>query len=166
MRNAGLDELQAGVKTGGRNINNHRYAGDTTLMAESKEDLKSLWIRVKEKTERATLKLNIKKTKIMASGPSTSQQTEGEKVEAGTKFHLGSKITVDGDCGHEGRRRLLLGREAMTNPDSVLKSKDVTLLIKVCIVKAMAFPVVMYGCESSTVKKAECRTIDAFKPRC
>ena len=136
-------------------------------MAEREEELKRLLMRVKEESEKANLKLNIEKiNKIMVSSPITSQQTEGEKVEAGTKFHLGSKITVDGDCGHEGRRRLLLGREAMTNPDSVLKSKDVTLLIKVCIVKAMAFPVVMYGCESSTVKKAECRTIDAFKPRC
>ena len=115
MRNAGLDELQAGVKIGGRNINNHRYADDTTLMAESKEDLKSLWMRVKEKTERATLKLNIKKTKILASGPSTSRQTEGEKVEVVTDFlFLGSKATVDGDCSHEIRRRLFLGRKMMT----------------------------------------------------
>ena len=136
-------------------------------MAEREEELKRLLMRVKEESEKANLKLNIEKiNKIMVSSPITSQQIEGEKVEAGTEFHLGSKITVDGDCGHEGRRWLLLGREAMTNPDSVLKSKDITLLIKVCIVKAMAFPVVMYGCESSTVKKAECRTIDAFKPLC
>ena len=138
MRNAGLDELQAGVKIGGRNINNHRYADDTTLMAESKEDLKSLWMRVKEKTERATLKLNIKKTKIMASGPSTSRQTEGEKVEVVTDFlFLGSKATVDGDCSHEIRRRLFLGGKAMTNLDSLLKSRDITLLTKVHMVKAM-----------------------------
>ena len=156
MRNAGLDELQAGVKTGGRNINNHRYAGDTTLMAESKEDLKSLWMRVKEKTERATLKLNIKKTKIMASGPSTSQQTEGEKVEVVTDFlFLGSKTTVDGDCSHEIRRPLFLGRKAMTNLDSLLKSRDITLLTKVHVVKAMVFPVVTYGCESWTMKKGQ-----------
>ena len=164
MRNAGLDELQAGVKIGGRNINNHRYADDTTLMAESKEDLKSLWMRVKEKTERATLKLNIKKTKIMASGPSTSRQTEGEKVEVVTNFlFLDSKITADGDCSHQIRRRLLLGKKAMTNLDSVLKSRDITLPTKVHIVKAMVFPVVMYNCENWTVKKAECQRIDAFK---
>ena len=142
MRN----ELQAGVKLGGRNINNHRYADDATLMAESKEELRRLWMRVKEKTERATLKLRIKKTKIMASGPIISWEIEGEKMEAVTDFlFLGSKITVDGDCSHEIRRHLLLGRKAMTNLDSVLKSRDVTLLTNVHIVKAMVFPVVTYG---------------------
>ena len=148
MRNAGLDELQAGVKLGGRNINNHRYADDATLIAESKEELRRLWMRVKEKTERATLKLRIKKTKIMASGPITARQIEGEKVELGTDFFLGSKITADDDCSHGIRRQLLLGRKAMTNLDSVLKSSDITLLTKLCIVKAMVFPVVTYSCES------------------
>ena len=143
MRNAGLDELQAGVKLGGRNINNHRYADDATLIAESKEELRRLWMRVKEKTERATLKLRIKKTKIMASGPNTSWQTEGEKVEVVIDFlFLGSKATVDDDCSHEIRRRLFLGRKAMTNLDSLLKSRDITLLTKVHMVKAMVFPVV------------------------
>ena len=146
MRNARLDESQAGVKLGGRNINNLRYADDTTLMAESEEELKSLLMRVKEERERAGLKLNIKKTNIMASGPITSWQIEGEKVEVVTDFlFLGSKITVDGDCSHEIRRHLLLGRKAMTNLDSVLKSRDVTLPTNVHIVKAMVFPVVTYG---------------------
>ena len=146
MRNARLDESQAGVKLGGRNINNLRYADDTTLMAESEEELKSLLMRVKEERERAGLKLNIKKTNIMASGPITSWQIEGEKVEVVTDFlFLGSKITVDGDCSHEIRRHLLLGRKAMTNLDSVLKSRDVTLPTNVHIVKAMVFPVVKYG---------------------
>jgi len=146
MRNARLDESQAGVKLGGRNINNLRYADDTTLMAESEEELKSLLMRVKEEHERAGLKLNIKKTNIMASGPITSWQIEGEKVEVVTDFlFLGSKITVDGDCSHEIRRHLLLGRKAMTNLDSVLKSRDVTLPTNVHIVKAMVFPVVTYG---------------------
>ena len=146
MRNARLGELQAGMKLGGRNINNLRYADDTTLMAESEEELKSLLMRVKEESETAGLKLNIKKTNIMASGPITSCQIEGEKVEVVTDFlFLGSKITVDGDCSHEIRRHLLLGRKAMTNLDSVLKSRDVTLLTNVHIVKAMVFPVVTYG---------------------
>ena len=148
MRNAGLDELQAGIKIGGRNINNLRYADDTTLMAESEEELKSLLMRVKEESERAGLKLNIKKTKIMASGPITSWQIEGENVEVVTDFlFLGSKITADGDCSHE-IRRLFLGRKAMTNLDSMLKRRDITLLTKVCIVKAKVFPVVTYGYES------------------
>ena len=152
MRNSGLDELQAGIKIGGRNINNLRYADDTTPMAESEEELKSLLMRVKEENEKAGLKLNIKKqkkTKIMASGPFTLWWIEGEKVEVVTEFlFLGSKITVDGDSSHEIRRHLLLGRKAMANPDSVLKSRDITLATKLCIVKAMVFPVVMYSCES------------------
>ena len=147
MRNAGLVELQAGI--GGRNINNLRYADDTTLMAENEEELTSLLMRVKDESERAGLRLNIKKTKIMASGLITTWQIEGEKVEVMTDFlFLGSKITADGDCSHEIRRHLLLGRKAMTNLDSVLKSRDITLLAKVHIVKAMIFPVVTYGCES------------------
>ena len=167
MRNARLDELQAGIKIGGRNINNLSYADDTTLMAESEEELKSLLMRVKEESERAGWKLSFKKTKIMASGPSTSWQIEGEKVEEVTDFlFLGCKITVDGDCSHEVRRWLLLGRKAMTNLDSVLKSRDITLLTKIHIVKAMVFPVVTYGCESWTVKKAECQRIDAFELWC
>ena len=157
MRNASLDELQVGIKIGRRNINNLRYADDITLMAESQEEPKSLLMRVKEEIERASLKLNIKKTKIVASGPITAWQIEGEKVEVVTDFlFLGSKITVDGDCSHEIRRRLPLGRKAVTNLDSVSKSRDITLLTKVHIVKAVAFPVVMYGCENWTIKKAEC----------
>ena len=149
MRKAGMDELQAGVKISGRNNNHLRYIDDTPVMAENEEELKSLLMRVKEESERADLRLNIKKTKIMASGPHTSWQIEGEKVEVVTHFlFLGSKITADGDCSHEIRRRLLLGRKAMTNLDSVLKSRDITLPTKVHIVKAMVFPVVMYGCES------------------
>ena len=160
MRNARLDELQAGIKIGGRNINNLRYVDDTILMAESDEKLKNFLMRVKEESERAGLKLNIKKkkqnTKIMASGPIALWQIEGEKVEVVTEFlFLDSKITVDCDCSHEIRRCLLLGRKAMTNLDSVLKSRDITLPTNVWIVKAMVFPVVMYGCESWTVKKAE-----------
>ena len=167
MRNAGLDELQAGIKIGGRNINNLRYVGDTTVMAESKEELKSLLMRVKEESERASLKLNTKKTKMMTPGPITSWQIEGEKVEAVTDFlFLGSKITADGDFSHEIRRRLLLGTKAMTNLDSVLKSRDISLLTKVHIVKAIIFLVVTYGCESWTIKKAECQRIDAFKLWC
>ena len=147
MRNAGLDELQARIKIGGRNISNLRYVDDSTLMAESEEELESLLMRVQKESERASLRLHIKKTKIMASGPITSWQTEGEKVEVVTDFlFLGSTITADGDCSHEIRRQLLLGRKAVTN--SVLKSRDITLLTKVCIVKAMVFPGVMYGCES------------------
>ena len=146
---------------------NLRYADDTTLKAESKEELKSLLMKVKEESEKDGLKLNIQKTKIMASGPITSWQIEGETMETVTDFILGgSKITADGDCSHEIKRCLLLERKAMTNLDSILKSRDVTLLTKVHLVKAMAFPVVMYGCESWTIKKAECRRIDAFKLWC
>ena len=149
MRNAGLDELEAGIKISGRDINNLRYADDTTLMAESKEELKTFLMRVKEVSERASLKLNTKKTKIMASSPITSWQIEGEKVELVTDFlFLSSKIAADGDTSHEIRRHLLLGRKTVTNLDSVLKSRDITLLTNVYIVKAMVFPVVMYGCES------------------
>ena len=155
MRNAGLDEAQAGIKISGRNINNLRYADDTTLMAESGE-LKSLLIKVKEESEKVGLKLNIQKTKIMASGPTTSWQIDGETVETVSDFILGgSKITADGDCSHEIKRCLLLGRKSTTTLDCMLKSRDVTLLTKVRLVKAIAFPVVMYGCESGTIKKAE-----------
>ena len=154
MRNAGLEETQAGIKIARRNINNLRYADDTTLMAESEEELKSLLMKVKEESEKVGVKLNIQKTNIMASGPITSWQIDGETV---ADFILGgSKITVNGDCSHELKRRLLLGGKVMTNLDSILKSRDIILLTKVCLVKAMVFPVVMYGCESWTVKKAEC----------
>ena len=164
MRNAGLDEAQAEIKIAGRNINNFRYADDTTLMAESKEELKSLLMKVKEKSEKFGLKLNIQKTKIMASGPITSWQIDGETMETGRDFiFLGSKITANGDCSHEMKRHLLLGRKAITNLDSILKSRDITLPTKVCLVKAMNFPVVMYGCESWTLKKSECRGTDAFE---
>ena len=157
MGNARLDESQAGIKTAERNINNLRYADDTTLMAESEEELKSLLMRMKEESEKAGLKFNIQKTKIMAFGPNTSWQIDGEKVETVPDFiFLGSKITADGDCSHEIKRYLLLGRKAMTNLDSILKSRDITLPTKVCIVKAMVFPVVMYRYESWTIKKAEC----------
>ena len=153
MQNAGLDEAQVGIKIAGRNINNLRYADDTTLMAESEEELKSLLMKVKEESEKVGLKLNIQKTKIMVTGPITSWQIDGETV---TDFIFwASKITADGDCSHEIRRRLLLGRKAMTKLDRILKSRDITLLTKVCLVKAMV-PVVMYGCGSWTVKKAEC----------
>ena len=156
MRNAGLEEAQAGIKTAGRNISNLRYADDTTLMAEIKEELKSLLMKVKEESEKVGLKLNIQKTKIMASSPITSWQIDGETVETVADFILGgSKITTDGDCSHEIKRRLLLGRKVMTNLDSILKSRDITLPTKVHLVKAMVFPVVMYGCESWTIKKAE-----------
>ena len=156
MRNAGLDKAQAGIKIAGRNINNLRYADDTTLMAESEEELKSLLMKVKEESEKVRLKLNIQKTKIMASGPITSWQIDGETVETVTDFiFLGSKVTADGDCSHEIKRCLLLGRKAMTNLDSILKSRDITLPTNVCLVKAMVFSVVMYGCESWTIKKAE-----------
>ena len=149
MRNSGLEEAQAGIKIAGRNINNLRYADDNTLMAESKEELKSLLMKVKEESEKVGLKLNIQKTKIMASGPITSWQIDGETMETVIDFiFLGSKITADGDCSHEIKRCLLLGRKVMTNLDNVLKSTDITLLTKVCLVKAMVFPVVMYGCES------------------
>ena len=155
MRNAGLEEAPAGIKTAGRNINNLRYADDTTLMAES-EELKSLLMKVKEESEKVGLKLNIQKTKIVASGPITSWQIYGETVETVSDFILGgSKITADDDCSHEIKRCLLLGRKVITNLDSILKSRDITLPTKVCLVKAMVFPVVMYGCESWTVKTAE-----------
>ena len=146
MRNAGLEEAQAGIKISGRNINNFRYADDTTLMAESEEELKSLLMKVKQESEKVGLKLNIQKTKIMASGPITSWEIDGETV---ANFILGgSKITADGDCSHEIKRCFLFGRKAMTNLDSILKSRDITLLTKVHLVKAMVFPVVVYGCES------------------
>ena len=158
----GLDEAQAGIKTDGRNINNLRYADDTILMAENKEELKSLLVKMKEENEKVGLKLNIQKTKIMASGPITLWQIDGETMETVTDFiFLGSKITADGDCSHEIKRRLLLGRKAMSNLDSVLKSRDITLLTKVYIVKAVVFLVVMYGCESWTIKKAEHQRSDA-----
>ena len=166
MRNAGLEEAQAGIKIAGRNINNLRYADDTPLMAESEEELKSLLTKVKEESEKVGLKLNIQKTKIMASDPITSWQIDGETVETVSDFmSLGSKITADGDCSHEIKTRLLLGRKVMTTLDSILKSRDITLSTKVCLVKAMycVFPVVMYGCESWTIKKAECRRIHAFE---
>ena len=156
MRNAGLEEAQAGIKTTRRNINNLRYADDTILMAESEEELKSLLMKVKEESEKVGLKLNIQKTKIMASSPITSWQIDGKTGETVADFIFwGSKITADGDCSHELKRHLLLGRKAMTNLDSILKSRDVTLQKKVHLVKAMVFPVVMYGCESWTIKKAE-----------
>ena len=157
MRNAGLDELQAGIKKSGRNTNNLKYTDDTTLMAEIEEELKSLLMRVKEKNERANLKLSIEKTKIMASSPIPSWQIEGEKVEVATDFlFLDSKIIADADCSHEIKRQLLLGRKVMTNLDSVLKNRDITLPTKVHIVKAVIFPMVTYSSESWTVKKAEC----------
>ena len=163
MRNAGLEEARAGIKIARRNINNLRYADDTTLMAESEEELKSLLMKVKEESEKVGLKLNIQKTKIMASRPITSWQIDGETVETVADFILGgSKITAESDCSHEIKRRLLLGRKVMTNLDSILKSRDITLSTKVRLVKAMVFPVVMYGCESWTIKKAEGRRIDAF----
>ena len=157
MRNAGLEEAQAGIKIARRNINNLRYANDATLMAESEEELKSLLMKVKVDSEKLDLKLNIQKTKIMASGPITSWQIDGETVERLSDFiFLGSKITADGDCSHEIKSSLLPGRKVMTNLDSIFKSRDITLLTKVRLVKAMVFPVVMYGCESWTVKKGEC----------
>ena len=163
MRNAGLEEAQAGIKIAERNINNLRYADDTTLMAES-EELKSLLMKVKEESEKVGLKLNIQNTKIMASGLITSWQIDGETVS--DFIFGGSEITADGDCSHEIKRRLLLGRTVMTNLDSILKSRDITFSTKVHLVKAMFFPVVMYGCESWTVKKAERRRIDAFELWC
>ena len=167
MRNAGLEEAQAEIKITRRNINNLRYADDTTLMAESEEELKSLLMKVKEESEKLGLKLNIEKIKIMASGPITSWEINGETEETVSDFILGgSKITANGDCSHEIKRRLLLGRKVMTNLDSILKSRDVTLPTMVCLVKSMVFPVVMYGCESRTVKKAEHLKIDAFELWC
>jgi len=164
MRNAGPDEAQTGIKTAGRNSNNLRYADDTTLKAENKEELKSLLMKVKEESEKVGLKLNIQKTKSMASGPITSWEIDGETV---TNFIFqGSKITADGNCSHEIKRHLLLGRKVMTNLDSILKSRDITLPTKGCLVKAMVFPVVMYGCESWTIKKAECQRIDTFELWC
>ena len=163
MRSAGLDEAQAGIKIAGGNINNHKYADDTTLMAESKE-LKSLLMKVKEESEKDGLNLNIQKTKIMASGPITSLQIEGETVETVSGFiFLGSKITADGDCSHEIKRCLLLGRKAMTNLDSILKSRDITLLTKARLTKVLFFSVVTCRCKSWTIKKAEFQRIDAFK---
>ena len=165
MRNARLDEAQAGIKIAGRNINNLRNADDTTLMAESEEELKSLLMKVKSK--RVGLKLNIQKTKIMASSPITSWQIDGETIEmVRDLILLGSKITAESDCSHEIKRHLLLGRKAMTNLDSILKSRYITLLTKVHLVKAMVFPVVVYGCESWAIKKAECQIIDAFELWC
>ena len=164
MRNTGLDEAQAGIKIAGRNIHNLRYANDTILMAESGEELKSLLIKVKGEREKVGLKLNIQKTKIMASGSITSWEIDGETVS--DFIFLGSKITADGDYTDEIKRRLLLGRKVMTNLDSILKSRDITLSRKVRLVKAMVFPVVMYGCESWTVKKAEHLRIDAFELWC
>ena len=164
MRNSGLEEAQAGIKIAGRNISNLRYADDTTLMAESKEELKRLLMKVKEESEKVGLKLNTQKNMIMASGPITSWQIDGETV---ADFILGgSKITADGDCSHEIKRHLLRGRKVMTNLDSILKSRDITLSTKVCLVKVMVFPMVMCGCESWTIKKAEWRRIDAFELWC
>ena len=165
MRNAGLEEAQAGIKITGRNINNLRYADDTTLMAESEEELKSLLM--KGESEKVGLKFNIHKTKIMVSSPITSWEIDGETVETVADFiFLSSKISADGESSHEIERQLLLGGKVMTNLDSIFKSKDITLPKKVCLLKAMVFPVVKYGCESWTVKKAECRTIDAFELWC
>ena len=156
MRNAGLEETQAGINIAGRNINYLRYTDDTTLMAESKEELKSLLMKVKKESGKVGLKLNIQKTKIMASAPFTSWQIDGDTVETVADFiFLGSKITADGDCNHEIKRLLLLGRKVMTNIDSILKIRDITLSAKVHLVKAIVFPVVMYGCESWTIKKAK-----------
>ena len=167
MRNTGLEKTQAGIKIAGRNINNLRYADDTTLMAKSEEELNSLLMKVKEESEKVGLKLNIQKTKFMASGPITSWEIDGETVETVSDFiFLASKITADVDCSHEIKRRLLFGRKVMTNLDNILKSRDITLPTKVPVVKALVFPVVRYGCESWTIKKAECRRIDAFELCC
>ena len=167
MRNAGLEEAQAGIKITRRNINNLRYADDTTLMAESEEELKSLLMKVKKESEKVGLKFNTKKTKIMASGPITSWEIDGETVETVSDFLFwGSKITADGDCSHEIGRHLLLGRKVMTNLESILKSRDITLSTKVRLVKAMVFPVVTYECEIWTLKKAERQRIDAFELWC
>ena len=167
MRNAGLEEAKAGIKIARRNVNNLRCADDTILMAESEEELKSLLMKVKEESEKVGLKLNIQETKIMASGPIPSWKIDGETVETVSDFIFwGSKISADGDCSHEIKRCLLLGRKVMTNLHSILKSRDITLPTKVHLVKAMAFPVVMYGCESWTVKKAERQRFDAFELWC
>ena len=167
MRNTGLEEAQAGIKIAGRNIDNLRYADDTSLMAENEEELKSLLMKMKEESEKVDLKLNIQKAKIMQSDPITSWQIDEETMETVRDFILGgSKITADGDCCHEIERRLLLGRKVMTNLDSILKSRDISLPTKVRLVKAMVFPVVMYGCESWTAKKAERQRIDAFELWC
>ena len=166
-RNAGLDGSQAGIKIAPRNVNKLRYASDTTLMTKSEEELKSLLMRVREESKKAGLNLNIQKTKIMASSPITSWKLEGGKVKTVTDFIFwDSKITVNGDCSHEIQTHLLLGRRALKNPDSVLKSRDITLLTKVCILQAMIFPVVMYECESWTIKKAEHQRTDVFKLWC
>ena len=167
MRNASLDEAQSGIKIARRNINNLRYADDTILMVQSEEELKGLLMKVREESENVGLKLNIQKTKIMASGPITSWQIYGETMKIVTDFiFLGSKITADGDRSHEIKRCLLLGRKAMNNIDSILKSRDITLPTKVHLVKAMVFPAVLYGCESWTTKKAQCQRIDAFELWC
>ena len=166
MRNTGLDEAQAGIMIAGRNIDNLRYTDDTTLMAEI-EELKSLLMKVKGESEKVGLNLNIQKTKILASGPITSRQIDGETVETVVDFILGgSKIPADGDCNHEIKRQLVLGRKVMTKLDSIFKSRDITLPTKICLVKAVVFPVVMYGCESWTIEKAERRRIDAFELWC
>ena len=166
MRNAGLDEAQAGIKIAGRNIDNLRHADDTTLMAESEEELKSLLMKVKVESKKVGLKLKIQKTKTMAPSPITSWQIDGKTMETVTDFILGGSKITDGDCSHEIKRWLLLGSKAMTNLDSILKSRDITLPKKVPLVKAMVFPVVMYECESWTIKKAECQRIDAFELWC
>ena len=167
MKNAVLDEAQAGIKIARRNINNLRYADDTTLVAESEEELKSLLMKVKEESDKVGLKLNIQKTKIMASGPIASWQIGEETMETVSDFiYWGSRITADGDCSHEIKRGLLLGKKVMANIDSIFKSRDITLPTKFHLVKAMVFPVVMYGCESWTIKKAEHRRIDAFELWC
>ena len=167
MKNTGLDEAQAGIKIAGRSISNLIYANDTTLMAESEEELKSLLMKLKEESEKVGLKLNIQKMKIMASGPITSWELDGETVETVTDFiFLGPKLTANGDCSHEIKRHLLFGRKVMTNLDSILKSRDITLSTKVCLVKALVFPMVMYGCESWTIRKAEHQRIVAFELCC
>ena len=166
MRNAGLEEAQAGIKIARRNISNLRYADDTTLMAESEEELRSLLIKVKEESEKVGLKLNIQKTKIMASGPITSWQIDGKQWKQWLTSFWGSKITADGDCSHEIKRNLLLGRKVMPKLDNMLKSRNITLQTKVRLVKTMVLPVVMYGCESWTIKNAECQRIDAFELWC
>ena len=164
MRNSGLEEAQAGIKIAGRNINNLKYADDTLLTVENEEEQKSLLMKVKEESERVGLKLNIQKTKIMESGPVTSWKIVGETVETVTDFIFwGFKITADGDCSHEIKRRLLFGRKVMTNVDNIFKNRDITLPTKFHLVKAMVFPVTRYGCESWTMKKADCRRIDVFE---